>query len=93
MTETKPGDWENVWKSEKEITLIKTALSLIFSQNTGLFEKYVQTLVKRFSSDFKSISKFVKKSISKLVKKTRRSRIFNSSRCLEIGEVLTTIRV
>ena len=33
---------ENVWKSDEEITSIRPALSLIFSQSTGLFHKYVK---------------------------------------------------
>ena len=42
------------WKSEEEITYIRPASSLIFSQNIGSFEKHVQTLVRRTSSDFKT---------------------------------------
>ena len=45
---------ENIWKSKEEITQIRPVFSLIFSQNTGLYEKYVQTLVTRTFSHFKT---------------------------------------
>ena len=35
--------------------LHKLAFSAIFSQDTGSFEKYVQTLVRSASSDFKTL--------------------------------------
>ena len=54
--------------------------------NTGLFKKYIQTLVRRTSSDFKNTSKLVKKYSASPC-------IFNSSRCLKIGESPPPTRV
>ena len=44
MISKKINTVENVWQSKEEITKIRSAFSSIFSQNTGSFEKYVQTL-------------------------------------------------
>ena len=49
---------------------------MISSQNTGSFEKNVQTLERRTSSDFKTPRSLLKNT---------RLRIFDSSPCLEIG--------
>ena len=57
-----------------------SAFYLIISQNTGAFEKYVQTLVKRISSEF------VKKFSSSPC-------IFNSSWFVKIGEVLLVLEL
>ena len=51
-------DRGGIWKSEEKITQIRLAFSLIFLQNTGLFEKNVQTLIRRTSSDFKTPRSF-----------------------------------
>ena len=54
MPGKKPIPCKNVWKLEEEITLIKTALFLIFSQNNGPFEKYT---FKHSKGGFHPISK------------------------------------
>ena len=54
--------------------------------NTGSFKKYIQTLVRRTSSDFKTSQSSLKNTRLRLV-------FFNSSRCLKIGESPPPTRV
>ena len=54
-------------ETEERNYVNKASFSFIFSQNTGSFQKYVLTLIRRTSSDFKTLRSSLKNTRLRLV--------------------------